>query len=284
VPSTHNINSDSLSKVATSTSIVDRRGEQNVPKRYLKEAEWLTDIYLGNRCYVVDPDDETIYCAVDFKFEALQWGLTHLIEDKFKITWPAPTTYGLQIFDKERQDCSRWGPIDGVPDDNEPLVENFKFRSDQGDTPDPDINIANTEAREQEEQAFAALAQLIPTHITKPHIDSIDRLPLLAARMSQIAATTTLTSTSTLGQALETGVSSGGSTSANLIRNYQGGGGRFGGNPPKNPGGPPSDPTSGNPGGDPPPAGGGGNPILDDPNERLSNKLMGREPDLFDGD
>jgi hypothetical protein len=172
------------------------------------------------------------------------------------------------------------------------LAQTFKFGSDQGDTPDPDIDIAGDESKEREEHALAALAQLIPTHITKPQFDSLDRLSLLAARMSQIAATTTLTSTSTLGQTAGAGIPSrAGSSSANLIKNLLGGGGRFGGGPPH--GGEPPDggqPSDGNPP-DPadPGAGGGGNPANpggrgDPPDRRLSDKLIGREPEIFDGD
>jgi hypothetical protein len=87
-------------------------------------------------------------------------------------------------------------------------VQTFKFGSDQGDTPDPDIDISGNEAKEQEEHTLAALAQLIPTHITKPQFDSLDGLSLLAARMPQVAATTTLTSTSTLGRTAGAGVPS----------------------------------------------------------------------------
>jgi hypothetical protein len=172
------------------------------------------------------------------------------------------------------------------------LAQTFKFGSDQGDTPDPDIDISGNESKEQEEHALAALAQLILTHITRPHFDSLDGLSLLATRMSQIAATTTLTSTSTLGQTAGAGVPSGaGSGSANLIRNLLRGRGRFGGGPPHG-GGPPDagQPPDGNPpnpadagpggGGDPANPGGGRNP----PDERLSDKLLGREPEIFDGD
>jgi hypothetical protein len=230
VPSTHNINSDSQSTVATSVSIVNQRGERNVPKRYLKDAEWYTDKYLGDGYYVADPDEDDTFCAVDFSFNTLQWVLTEPIEDKYQITCPIPVKYGLQIFEEERQDHSRWGPVDGTSNDEEPLAQTFKFGSDQGDTPDPDIDISGNESKEQEERALAALAQLIPTHITRPQFNSIDGLSSLAARMSQIAATTTLTSTSTLGQTTGAGIPSGaGSGSANLIRHFLGGEGQFGG-------------------------------------------------------
>jgi hypothetical protein len=87
------------------------------------------------------------------------------------------------------------------------------------------------------------------------------------------------------------GVPSGaGSGWANLLRNLLGGGGRFGGGPPHGtgpPGGggppddgnPPEDPGAGG-GGNPANAGGGGNP----PDGRLSDKLIRREPEIYDGD
>jgi hypothetical protein len=275
--------------VATSDILVERRGERNVPKRYLKGAEWYTDKYLGEGYYVADPDEDDTFCAVDFNFDTLQWGLTEPSEGKYRITRPIPVKYGLQIFDKERQDRSRWGPIDGTTTNEEPLAQTFKFGSDQGDTPEPDIDISGSETREQEERALAALAQLIPTHITRPQFDSIDGLSSLAARMSQIAATTTLTSTSTLGRATGAGVPSGaGSGSANLLRNLLGGGGPphrtgppGGGGPPddRNPPDPAGDPGAGG-GGNPANAGGGGNP----PDNRLSDKLIGREPKIYNGD
>jgi hypothetical protein len=106
--------------------------------------------------------------------------------------------------------------------------------------------------------------------------------------MSQVAATTTLTSTSTLGRTAGAGIPSGaGSGSANLIRHFLGGGRKFGGGPPhgggppegRNPFDPAGDPGAGG-GGDPANPGGGGNP----PDNRLSDKLLGREPKIYDGD
>jgi hypothetical protein len=113
--------------VATSTSFTDRRGERNVPKRYLKEAEWFTNGYLGAGYYTADPDSETGgISAVDFNFETLQWGITEQIEGQYRITRPAHIKYGLRIFDEERTDRSRWGPIDRIDDEEEePLATTF---------------------------------------------------------------------------------------------------------------------------------------------------------------
>jgi hypothetical protein len=292
VPSTHNINSELVPTVATSTVFTDRRGECNVPKRYLKEAEWYSDGYLGTGYYTTDPDSDTGgLSAVDFNFETLQWGLTEQIEGRYRITRPAPIKYGLRIFDEERTDRSRWGPIDRINnEEEEPLASTFRFGSDGGDTPDPDTVIPSSEI---EQHTIAALAQLIPTHITRPIIPSISRLPSLASRMSQIASTTTITPTSVLARTLGAGVPAGGTQSANTIRNTLGGGGRLGGRPPGGTG-PPMGPPDGGPienpdtggGGDPGNPGGRGDPRQppDDPEDRLTDKLIGREPEIFDGD
>jgi hypothetical protein len=236
VPSTHNINSDFLSNVAT--ILVDRRGERNVPRRYLKAAEWHEDKYLGTGYYCSDTDSEDpeALIAVEFNFEALQWGLVEQTGSQYTITRPAPVKYGLRIFDEERTDRSRWGPTDGAnPDDEEEnLVTTFRFGSEGGDTPDPNTVIPSSEL---EQHTIAALAQLIPTHITRPQIPSIGGFPSLASRMSQIASTTTITPTSVLARTLGTGISTGGTQSANTIRKTLGGGGRLGGRPPNDTGG-----------------------------------------------
>ena len=72
-----------------------------------------------------------------FNFQALQWGLTYTEEEHYVLERPAPIKCGLRIFDKERTpDRSRWGPLDGTPDEEENPETTFKFGSDTGgDTP-----------------------------------------------------------------------------------------------------------------------------------------------------
>ena len=102
MPSTRNISSELLTTVA-SESIVERRGEQNVPKRYLKAAEWYPAgaerTFLGAGYYISDPDsdDQEALTPVDFHFETLQWGLTYAIPEGrgFRIYRPVPSRYGL---------------------------------------------------------------------------------------------------------------------------------------------------------------------------------------------
>ena len=174
---------------ATHLEHIDRRGECNVPKRYLKEADWCEDGPLGTGYYVADNDDPSVLIPVDFNFKYLQWGCTHTDhKDRLVVERPAPVRYGLRIFDEERtQDRSRCGPLDGTPDEDETPNTNFKFGSEAGtDTPDPDIIIPRSQ---KEEIDLAAIAQLIPSHISKPNPQPRS----LAGAMAQIASTTTLT-------------------------------------------------------------------------------------------
>ena len=207
IPLERNINSD-FTLAATTLDYLDRRGEHNVPKRYLKEADWCEDRTLGSRYYIADPDHPTVLIPVDLNFKYLQWGCTHQKKDKFVLERPAPARYGLHIFDEERtQDRSCWGPIDGTPDEEEIPDPQFKFGSEAGgDTPDPDIIIPRSQ---NEEIDITTLAQLIPSHISKPPIQPQS----LAGAMAQIASTTTLTD-SLVARTLGTGVSQGGNTTS----------------------------------------------------------------------
>ena len=200
-------NSD-LTLAATTLEYLDRRGECKVPKRYLKEADWCKDGTLGAGYYIANLDDPSILILVDFNFKNLQWGCTHQKKDKFILERPAPVGYRLCIFDEERmQDRSHWGPLDRTPDEDESPDTNFKFGSDTGgDTPDPDIIIPRSQ---REEIDIATLAQLIPSHISKPPIQPWS----LAGEMAQIASTTTL-SESLVAWTLGTGVSQQGNTAS----------------------------------------------------------------------
>ena len=297
IPLKHNINSD-FTLAATTLKYLDQRGEHNVPKRYLKEANWCKDGTLGAGYYITDLDDPTLLILVDFSFKHLQWGCTHTKKDKFVLERPAPARYGLHIFNKERtQDRSCWGPLDGTPDEDETPDPQFKFRSEAGgDPPDPDIVIPWSQ---KEEIDIATLTQLIPSHISKPPIQPRS----LASAMAQIASTTTLTD-SLVAWTLGTGVSSRGNTTSaeGILRTIfpsqynqgngsaddppepdrwdtgkckEGGSGGGGGGDDPNPRG-----GGGGRGGGPDSAGGGdtANPGA------LSDKMIGKEPEIFTGD
>ena len=101
VPLERNINSD-FTLAATTLEYLDCRGERNVPKGYLKKADWCEDRTLEAGYHIANPDDRTILIPVDFNFKHRQWGCTHTKKDKFVLERPAPARYGLRIFDKER--------------------------------------------------------------------------------------------------------------------------------------------------------------------------------------
>ena len=292
-----NINSD-FTLATTTLDYLERRGERNVPKRYLKEADWCEEGPLGEGYYIADNDDPSILIAVDFNFKNLQWGCTHQKGDKFVVERPAPVRYGLHIFDKERtQDRSQWGPIDGTPDEDETPNPEFKFGSEAGgDTPDPDVVIPQSQ---EEENRITAVAQLFPSFISKPPVQPRS----LAGAMAQIASTTTLTD-SLVARTLGTGVSQRGNTSSaeGILRNLlstQHGRGNGGGDDPPEPdrrdtgkrkegwsgggggGDDPDDGAGGGGGGGGPNPAGGADPA--DPGA-LSDKMIGKEPDIFTGD
>ena len=279
----------------TTLDYLERRGERNVPKRYLKDADWCEDRSLGAGYYIADSDDPSVLIAVDFNFKHLQWGCTHPKSDKFVVERPAPARYGLRIFDEERtQDRSQWGPIDGTPDEDEAPNPHFKFGSEAGgDTPDPNIVIPKSQA---EENNIAAITQLIPSFINKPPIQPRS----LAGAMAQIASTTTLTD-SLVARTLGTGVSRGNTTSAEgILRTLfpcQHDRGDGGGDDPPEPyrrdtGKGKAGGSGGGGGGDDPGHGGGGGGGGPDPagdaepanQGALSDKMIGKEPDIFTGD
>ena len=87
-----------------STELVERRGERNVPKRYLKSARWLKQGSLGEGYYAPGEKDDkgkNIKTPVDFNFSFIQWGITSQEGDKIRIDRPAPISLGLRIYDHE---------------------------------------------------------------------------------------------------------------------------------------------------------------------------------------
>jgi hypothetical protein len=70
------------SRANTITTYISRRGEQNIPKRYIKEAKWLDKEYSwGYYTTSNNPTDDDTFIAVDFDFGALQWGVTRKLPD-----------------------------------------------------------------------------------------------------------------------------------------------------------------------------------------------------------
>jgi hypothetical protein len=153
---------------------------------------------------------------------------------------------------------------------NSPRDE-FKFESDQEDTPDENIEIPATDAAAVTEEQLAQLASHIPTDVSPPTFipTTIYKTSTPASTMASIAATTTIPPPTILGRTTRFTVPSNPFGSGPPPSGPPGGGGGHWSNR-----GPPI--GRGPPGPGPPgPPGGGGNPG--------GSKLVGREPEVFDG-
>ena len=146
--SEHNINPDLFSKVApTKEYHLFQQGDRNVPLRYIKGAEWVEckeDQALSPGYYALNDDSNLI--PVEFDFEAIQWGTAKAApEGGMNISRPAPIELGLHIYDKEQVERTQWGPRDRTDVPEEAPAPLFQFGSDNGDTPDPDLQIPTTD-------------------------------------------------------------------------------------------------------------------------------------------
>ena len=257
---------------------LEHRGEQNVPKRYLKEAQW--DVHNEpdgtiNLGYFAQ-DCEGNYIAVDFDFNTLTWGTTHRSRNrKYRLTIPAPIELGLRIVDEERVPRSDWGEIDGRNHYNDtPDKQSDEEEIDSPHTPAP----GNTD----EEAELQKIAEAIPTPT------NLQPRNLFAPSIftpSAFMASTTQTTTQVQPPPTVPLASSAGKAAARGSGPPGGGGGQGASNPLNNPFGPPGGGNpgggGGNPGGgggNPGGGGGGGNPAL--PHDKLS----GQQPTIFDRD
>ena len=99
---------------------LNRRGERNVPKKYLKSAEYTPDG--DNPGYFVYYEGSFI--PVEFDFTHCFWYIVKYNDQQSCwLTHKLPKQeFGLEILDSEVTDQSEWGPID-----------NGKYDSDQSD-------------------------------------------------------------------------------------------------------------------------------------------------------
>src|SRR5579859_644374 len=132
---------------------LQRRGERNVPKRYLKTAEWIdSEGYLGY--YVRDfINKETIpveFNHINHSWELVNWNIT----ENCWITEPLEQSFGLEIGVNELVLRSDLGPIDGEPEEessSNPPVLIADAGSDTSDEPEQiDIRIPQNTKEEAE--------------------------------------------------------------------------------------------------------------------------------------
>jgi len=142
---------------------INRRGERNVPKRYLETAFWKDDAEdPGYVTYFIDKQGHSQLIAVEFNFENTCW--TEIRWDdhvnKYKVVRPASSSLNLDIAQRDVVTRDQWGLIDGQ--EEEPA------RSPTPKTPAPSPSLAsnpeeiNILKNEEEETALENIAKSIP--------------------------------------------------------------------------------------------------------------------------
>ena len=153
---------------------MNRRGERNVPKKYLKAA-----------IYTPEGDEQGYFVYHNSSFIPVEFDFTHCFwytvkYDNQKSCWAShklpPPEYGLDIPDSEVTDQSEWGHInDGKDSSDEEEEEDTKST---GRPESIDIKIP-TKEEEKSERQLEKLAEQFPTlSRTRSHPGS-SRLPVV---------------------------------------------------------------------------------------------------------
>ena len=177
---------------------LNRRGERNVPKKYLKSAIYTPEG--DERGYFVYHNDSFI--PVEFDFTHCFWYIVKY--DNQQSCWVSnklpSKQYNLDIPDSEVTDRSEWGPIDDGKTDTDPS-DNEETKS-EGQPESIDIKIP-TKEEEKTERQLEKLAEYIPSLSRPRSHTATSRLPPITSVM---ATKTTTEPTQTL--ATEEGTSS----------------------------------------------------------------------------
>ena len=259
---------------------LQQRGNRNVPIKFLKAAQWLT-INDNTGYWVLDKKDQ-IYLPVEFNFEnqywvSIVWKEKQGIYNAYEI---ADTELGLDIPFEEHCERHEWGPLDGQPQSDTEEVQN----DSEEEAEDIDVKIPQTTTELLEEAKLANLAANIPT-ISRPRSRGTSyRVPTFTSAMTTLTSTI-MPSQSILSKAKQ-GVFGGPPGRIPPSGGFPSGGGPPGGGPPFGggyPGRAGGFPSGGGPPG--PPGGGPHGPPGGGPLPRgADNKLVGKEPFIFNGD
>ena len=137
---------------------LNRRGERNVPKKYLKAVQYTPEG--DEQGYIVYHNG--LFIPVEFDFTHCFWYIIKY--DNQQSCWvshklPKPE-YCLDILDSEVTDRSEWGPIDDDKDDSD--LSDHKETKSEGQPESIDIKIP-TQDEEKSERQLEKLAEHIPT-------------------------------------------------------------------------------------------------------------------------
>ena len=158
---------------------LNRRGEGNVPKKYLKTAIYMPegdeqgDFVYHNRSFIPVEFDFThcFWYIIKYNNQQSCW-LTHKL--------PKPE-YGLEILDSEVTDRSEWGPIDDGKDNSD--QSNQEENKSEAHPESIDIKIP-TQEEEKSERQLEKLAEHIPTLSRPRSCSATSRLPPITTVMA----------------------------------------------------------------------------------------------------
>ena len=176
-----------------------RRGEHNVPKKYLKLAT-----------YTPEGDEQGYFVYHKNSFIPVEFDFTHCFwytvkYDNQRSCWVSnklpPIEYGLDIPDSEVTDRSEWGPIDDGKDSSDEEVEEDTRSIGHPDS--IDIKIP-TKEEEKSERQLEKLAEQFPFLTRSRSHPSSSRLPPI----------TTIMATQTINEPVQTLATEGETSSA----------------------------------------------------------------------
>ena len=151
---------------------INRRGERNIPKRYLQATVYSPEEQ-GYFAY-----HKGLYIAVEFDFTHCFWyTVKYDNQESCWKTFSIPEEeVGLYIPDSEVIDRSEWGPIDDGKDSSD--EEETKSQAESIDIKIP------TEAEEKTERQLEKLAEQIPILSRPRSRTALSRLPPIATVMA----------------------------------------------------------------------------------------------------
>ena len=157
---------------------LNRRGERNVPKKYLKAA-----------IYTPEGDEQGYFVYHNGSFIPVEFDFTHCFwytvkYDNQRSCWashklPKPE-YGLDILDSEVTDRSEWGPIDDSKDSSDEEEEDTKSI---GHPESIDIKIP-TQEEEKTERQLEEIAEYFPILSRPRSHPASSRLPPITTVMA----------------------------------------------------------------------------------------------------
>ena len=171
---------------------LNRRGERNVPKRYLKGAK-----------YTPEGDEQGYFVYHNGSFIPVEFDFTHCFWYTVKYNnqrscWAShklpPPGYGLDIPDSEVTDRSEWGPIDDGDNSSDKEEEREEDAKSTGHPESIDIKVP-TKEEEKTKRQLEKLAEQFPTLSRPRSHPASSRLPPITTVM---ATQTTTEPTQTL--------------------------------------------------------------------------------------